>query len=84
MENVHCFLETYRVDHSIGAAIIVFDDLQNTSASETFERLGRGMLVARLRELKRPTELSLDVLGKAPKFPKRLWRSNDRSHRCQF
>jgi hypothetical protein len=56
VQDEHRFRKLDRVDRSIRAASIVFDDFQHASAAEALERRGRVVLVAHLRQRQRATE----------------------------
>ena len=56
MQDEHSFLELHRIDSSIRAARVVFDDLKDASTAEAIERLRRVVLVATLGEIQRMAE----------------------------
>src|SRR5262245_27362932 len=61
MENIYRLGKTNRVDRAISIAAVVLDDLKDSSASESPQRLGRRMYFTSLSEIESKSNVAADA-----------------------
>jgi hypothetical protein len=81
MQYINSGRKANSVNSSIGIAMMLHDNLQDTGTPESLQRLGAVMLLANLGEIKRITNL---VLGLSRKSGKVLSAGSDPEERLRY